>query len=527
MSIQKAVVFRPLFLNEHRTMILKFTHDFKILTIVQTTELELEMLEVLATQSAYSYRTKKTYSKCLLSNWKYLPAGLWSEILALRKSNWHVVIENLSDFVRNDMTIDQFYEWVDTIPLKFPPYPYQVESAYKLYKFRIGRLSIGTGGGKSYAQYLLCRFLIEKHIEPGKKILLVVPKISLCGQMERDFYDYQLDEYVIVDKIYGGSARTKNANVIVGNIDSLVNMPKDFFDDIVAVLFDEAHKMQTKGYQTIMHFLNQSQIHTIVGVSGTFYPRNTIEGLVESAYLGPILVSKTTSELEKFGSITPVKINIMQLNYGRLHSFNYYHQEDIDKLNGRYRIEVSYIQSLSIRFLIITSIIRKIKGNQILLFNTREYTKMFEDYLLEHATDREVFRIVGGIPVSERDKIVARLEQIDNGIICATYATLDTGVSIKNIHHLHMIDDTKSFIRVRQSIGRAVRLHATKKFAQIWDWTDYFWKQRPSKKNPDVKEWPGPAVNIMYRHSKARIKIYTQQKLEHKITTIAVPDNVT
>lgn len=503
-------------------MILEFTHEFKILTVTSATELELEMLQNTATEKSYNFIKKTEYTKCLMSNWRLLPAGLWSDVLKLKKTGWNVTITNLDEFVRSDVSRDEFYEWVDSVPLSLTPYKYQTESAFRMYRYRTSRLQIGTGGGKSLAQYLLARYLLDKCLPKDHIVLLVVPKVMLCTQMQNDFYTYQTDDFITVDKVYGGSKRTPNANIVVGNIDSLVNMPSDFFNNVGAVLFDEAHKMKTAGYQTVMQYLPQHQIHTISGVSGTFHTRNTIEGLVESAYLGPIVVDIPLHELTKLGSITPVKVDVIKLNYDSIYSHGYYHLDNIDKPSGRYKLEVDYIQSLSQRFSIITSVVQRVTGNQILLFNTRAYAKMFEQYLLEHATDREVFRIVGGIADDIRTGICNRLEEISNGIVCATYATLDTGVSIKNVHHLHMIDDTKSFIRVRQSIGRTVRLHESKEFAHIFDWVDVFRKQRPTKKNPNVIEWPGPATNIMSRHSKERISIYDQQKIPYKLVKVDV-----
>jgi type I site-specific restriction endonuclease len=59
-------------------------------------------------------------------------------------------------------------------------------------------------------------------------------------------------------------------------------------------------------------------------------------------------------------------------------------------------------------------------------------------------------------------------------ILIASFGTLSTGVNIKSITNVIFADSYKSDQKVRQSIGRALRLHENKNKAIIFDIVDRF-----------------------------------------------------
>lgn len=59
-------------------------------------------------------------------------------------------------------------------------------------------------------------------------------------------------------------------------------------------------------------------------------------------------------------------------------------------------------------------------------------------------------------------------------VLVASYGTLSTGVSIKNLHYLIMADSFKSEQIIIQSIGRLLRLFDGKDKAIIFDLVDVF-----------------------------------------------------
>ena len=66
-------------------------------------------------------------------------------------------------------------------------------------------------------------------------------------------------------------------------------------------------------------------------------------------------------------------------------------------------------------------------------------------------------------------------------ILVASFGTLSTGVSIKDLHNIVFMESFKSEQIIIQSIGRGLRLHKTKDSAVIFDIVDVFDAQFKSK----------------------------------------------
>jgi len=269
----------------------------------------------------------------------------------------------------------------------------------------------------------------------------------------------------------------------------------------------------SKSYQTILHYIDREKLLMTTGLSGTFHTKG-IDALVQDAYLGPTIIDLKSSELQELKAISNVKIKVAELRYDSEISKRYYFYPGIDDLKSRYRAELEFIRSIEFRTKFIIQVTEKLEGNQVLLFNSKDNLRRSKAFAEQYLTNKQIFEISGDIPESERTEIKKLMETTDNILVFATYATLDTGVSINNLLHLHFVDSCKSFIRVVQSIGRALRLHENKDYATIWDWVDVFKKE--------IKEWPGPAINISYRHSKQRQKIYTDQKYPFEIKRLNI-----
>ena len=60
----------------------------------------------------------------------------------------------------------------------------------------------------------------------------------------------------------------------------------------------------------------------------------------------------------------------------------------------------------------------------------------------------------------------------DDVIVVAMSKIFSTGINIPNLHNIIFASAGKAKIKIMQSIGRALRLHPTKKIATIFDIAD-------------------------------------------------------
>jgi superfamily II DNA or RNA helicase len=501
-------------------MELRFVMNNRLLEVTKASSDELDMLTAIATVTGESYagNKRKKWTKCYFHNYRWLPGGFWYKVVSLKMKGYNVKILNLAEFV-NPIELDSIVEWAATVPLqeKYIPRWYQLRGVWLALKYRISRGEFATSAGKSLILYLLCRYLYEhSKITDGHKILIVVPSIMLVNQMHGDFADYQTDGFLAVDRIFGGSKRDKTANIVVGNIDSLVNYDSEFFEQFDAVLFDEAHKLKTSQYNQVLSFMTENVFSCIYSVSGTFYGPKDPEEFQAESISGPILMRVGAKELMDEGSIAKARIRQIRFVYGQLTSEMYYNHPDCQSIGYRQHFETSYIKDLAQRRALIAKLCDKIEFNQLLLFRSKAHCKMYHSMLTEMLPDKQITMIHGDINSQERERIKAVTEANYNVIICATYTTMSTGVSIKNLSTLHLIDSSKSFIWVRQSIGRTLRLHPSKDCALIMDYVDVF------KRWSD--DWLGPKQgNIAAKHGKHRKKIYAQQRFDYEEKTIDMP----
>ena len=91
-------------------------------------------------------------------------------------------------------------------------------------------------------------------------------------------------------------------------------------------------------------------------------------------------------------------------------------------------------------------------------------------------------------------------------VLCASFGTLSTGVSINAIFSVIFADSFKSEQIIIQSIGRGLRLHSDKDKVNIFDLVDVFEKEDHN--------------NALFRHYKEREGFYIKRKYPYKILKI-------
>lgn len=167
-----------------------------------------------------------------------IPIGLLSFLLKFCKDNHYEYVFKFDvNEMFNEITDEQlqlFYSMIfkDT---KFFPRDYQQDAIrISLTKKRSCCIS-ATGSGKSIIIYTIIRFLLALE----KQVLLVVPNVSLCEQMKKDFMDYGWTNCdAFVDILYSGKF-ISDRPVLISTWQSLVNKDQEFFKRFGGLLVDE------------------------------------------------------------------------------------------------------------------------------------------------------------------------------------------------------------------------------------------------------------------------------------------------
>jgi len=242
------------------------------------------------------------------------------------------------------------------------------------------------------------------------------------------------------------------------------------------------------------------------GLSGTFPEEMSCEILAIQSITGPKITDITAKKLIDEGSITPMDIKVMHLNHDDK-SFDTLLKtvrKNPNRAIEAYQAEREYVQKSKRRKDFLKKLISKCSRNTLVLFNTIDFGNPIYTEFKEEIKDKEFYYIDGSISSKERNRIKAEMELEDGKvrILIASFGTLSTGVSIKNLHNIVFIESFKSPQRIIQSIGRGLRLFQGKQTANIFDLVDVFVEENPR--------------NAFFRHGQERMKLYDQHKYPYK-----------
>lgn len=341
-----------------------------------------------------------------------------------------------------------------------------------------------TGSGKSLIIYTIARFLLQR---VKKKILILVPTISLVEQLYSDFQDYSETGWTEqhVTKLHS-KTKIEDRRIVISTWQSMTDAKKNHFE---AVIGDECHLYKSKEISKLLENMNNAKYR--YGFTGTL-DDNQIHHLVLQGLFGPIYQVTTTSQLIEEKKLSDVEIKCMTL----------IHKERDKQKFDSYEEEIKFLLNHTGRTKIIADLAKKLKGTTLILFS-RIDTQGKILYNMLSGEDKTVFYIDGSTPPEEREKIRKKAEELENVIILGSSQIVSTGINIKSLKNIIFAYPSKSRIRTLQSIGRSLRVSDKKDKAYIYDVADDLtFKGKP---------------NYTWNHFIERLKIYTKEEFDYKI----------
>lgn len=230
----------------------KVSEDKNFLLLQDSTNLEFEQLESSLTKLVDNWfiiKKKMPYwdgKIKFIDKYNRVPFGLWGEIKNVAKEyKFPLKIDGINEIFEKNYNEQDFYKWVEGYfkDADIQPRDYQIEGAKNTLFFKRCTEEISTSGGKTLIAFMIFKYLFDKGII--KKMLYVVPNLSLITQTEEKFYEYE-------DKcnkrpnwkslcIHGGSKKKYDyePNIIFGTYQSLTKKKIEFFKEFDGVTVDE------------------------------------------------------------------------------------------------------------------------------------------------------------------------------------------------------------------------------------------------------------------------------------------------
>lgn len=365
---------------------------------------------------------------------------------------------------------------------------YQIEAFKHAVRKQRSLILSPTASGKSLIIYSLVRWWREVQ---DRKILIVVPSISLVGQLMSDFKDYSNGSFTDMYGITGGVEKIHEQTVTITTWQSIYQMPASWFAQFGCVCVDEVHHAQAKSIQGIMSKLLICPDR--VGFTGTLQEAKTHE-LVLKGLFGPVKKVITTAELMKRDQVAQMKVELLHLKY-----------KDEDKKavkSMEYQQEIDFLINHEVRNKFVARLASALPGNTLVIFSRIDHGKELFS-MIESSKEKHY---VAGETDKEQREVTRQFAESNDVIIVASLGVFSTGINIKNLHNLVFAHPTKSKIKVLQSIGRVLRKSDDGKPATVYDVVD------------DLKI--GTKENFALKHAAERMKQYISENFTYNIKSI-------
>ena len=440
-----------------------------------------------------------------------MPAGLMDYLATFSKDRgYELQVDSAIAQPEIKFNCDKVREFMKSLNptargLPLDPHDHQVDAVcHALNQSRCVLLS-PTASGKSLAVYSLCRYY-QSAIAPNRKILIVVPTISLVAQLYADFKDYSAQTKWNVEnnchRITAGEAKLTDKQIVISTWQSIYKLPRAWFDNFEVVIGDEAHLFKAQSLNGIMNKLIDCPYR--IALTGTL-DGSKIHKLAIEGLFGPVYQVTTTKELMEKNLLTNLRIECIMLRY----------PAEIRKTvcGLDYHGEIEWLINCEKRNEFITSLASATRGNTLVLFNyVEKHGKPLFENIKKCATNvienRKVFFVAGETELEQREGIRNIVEQEENAIIVASYGTFSTGINIRSLKNIIFASPSKSRIRVLQSIGRQLRKCDGKHIAKLYDIAD------------DLHS--GETLNYTLQHFLKRVKIYESEQFRYKLIKMPI-----
>lgn len=431
--------------------------------------------------------------------------GLVPDILEYCKSEGYAV--DLDPAISNTLTADigdtAIQKMVDSLKISTDPKTGQARTL-RDYQFESVKIGINykktivlspTASGKSMAIYCMAQYL--KNL--GRKVLIVVPNLSLIAQLQSDFVDYARENPAInveaeTHKIFGGQDKNTDKPIVISTWQSLQNMKPSYFSQYTALICDEVHGADAKQLTKIIQ--NMSNSTHRIGFTGTLKDDNISEVQLKGLFGLPHQV-ETTKNLQDRGILAKSKVRVLILTYP---------ESEAAKVRGMpYHAEIDYLVSCNVRNNFIAKLAVNSKGNTMILFRLVEKHGKPLHTLVEQLAQgkKKTFYVSGEVEAEDRELIRKIMDTERDAVTTASFKVFGVGTNIVNLDNLILAAPTKSKVALLQAIGRALRKGSEKTHALIVDIVDNF----PSKAGKSGK-------NYSAKHFQNRLDIYTREGFE-------------
>ena len=368
-----------------------------------------------------------------------LPRGYINHLQSIMKDVDHTIVDKTRTCEKVDFTF--------TATL----HPYQAAAVKDMTARRFGVLEAPPGAGKT----VIALRIIELRKQPA---LVIVHTKELMYQWQKraaEFLDISEDEIGLI----GDGHKTLGKPLTIAIIHSLYKIAQEVNPLIGHVIVDECHHIPARTFTDAVGLFDSAYT---LGLSATPYRRDKLTRLIYF-YLGDKIHQIKPQELQAKGRI--MRAQLIKRETGCKYFF--------DSDEYQYMIAALVADRKRINLIVEDVIIQTCSsGDGIALVISDRVAHCEELYAAIVAKGIDAFLLTGSIPIQKRSEIVRDLNSSRNSVIVATAQLIGEGFDLKHLSSIFLATPIKFTGRVKQYIGRILRVTEGKDEALIYDYVD-------------------------------------------------------
>lgn len=366
---------------------------------------------------------------------------------------------------------------------------YQVDAVKSAFYYKNCCIQLPTGSGKSEVSASIIKTFLNVYSDEA--VLYVVPTIALQKEAKDRFNKYNIETNTEYPIIKGKVNILTYMGLIRADTNKLDYRQKNL---VGCVIFDESqHLSSTKGSNIIHKFSN---VRMRIGTSATPTEENSDKNKIYLKELntkelkvfgctGNIMYKRNIEETIEDNYITPVEVNIVNFEMDKKYCLSYeendWHSIKNYLLKSDQRADftakfVNFIFSKK-QFNTVALLIPEVKWSRIYMQKIANiYFNNQSIKIYELHGQGIIYEFIKGEPVklkiTEAEIAMQNIRNSEIKTIFSATSFFTEGIDIPNLQALFNVGGGRSVIRVKQQLGRVMRMFKNKEKAYIYEIRD-------------------------------------------------------
>ena len=330
--------------------------------------------------------------------------------------------------------------------------PFQQKAVDEMLAKDFGTLSSATGSGKT----IMALYMVARRRQPA---LIVVHTKDLASQ-----WTERIETFLGIPApkvgLIGSGKKELGDKITVALVQSLYKCVEEIADHIGFLVVDECHRCPSRIFtEAVTGF----DARYMLGLSATPWRRDKLSKLI-FWHLGDVHHEVDKAHLVETGNVLPAEVIVRETNFKP-----YY-----DPVN-EYSKMLSELTADTDRNVLIASDVAQetlnCGGICLVLSDRKAHCENLQS-LLKYRFKIDSELLTGDLNLSERQKVIERLNQNKVDVVIATGQLIGEGFDCKNLSTLFLATPISFSGRVLQYLGRVLRPAPGKKMARVFDYID-------------------------------------------------------